>query len=505
MTTKPKDDVTVMRVITPPPSLRDGIPESGGLLMNGSWSDACQHDYDNLLHGCAIKRPESGWVPACLRELGYTWQQACQQACQAPQTKRMHLCNEVVRMSRRKNDKLLSEIEQEALGSAVYRKGATGGGHDARGTMAQMMLTMKDHDTFLLPGTKVEVAADACKKVLLEMYKLTPESYAALPWKKQNRIYDEMMRTIKRCLRKKGVIEKKGTLCVEDDEAQAERTRLHAELRAWAIGDLRLEHPQGSSYHHLVDYDATHGPAPDGSNDTMRELTALYGEPEKFVVERDWARAFSGYDLSEGECPMPFEHCVFEFRISGVRVLAFTREESGVGQLMYCVYGRGGVWVVDDYCYVVDGPSMRRETHHPKYNIDRCEFPRVNRLVWDNIRVAVIMVDADIAESTRREPGDGLNKKRQREGRPPLRNHYVIDLKRRHRPSSNVSGHVARAGVGGYRQRGHFRRGNWFHYDNPESGKVVYVDDGGFFKSRTWRSWYFAGDPENVIEKEYRL
>jgi len=43
------------------------------------------------------------------------------------------------------------------------------------------------------------------------------------------------------------------------------------------------------------------------------------------------------------------------------------------------------------------------------------------------------------------------------------------------------------------------------HYDDQDSGQVQYTNDGGFIVSKTWRRWHFAGDPKNIIHKEYRL
>lgn len=264
-----------------------------------------------------------------------------------------------------------------------------------------------------------------------------------------------------------------------------ERTELHRELRAWADGPLKLEHPQGSSFHHMLEYDVVIG---------GNFVKSTPPDLQIFVVERDWARAFAGYDLSEGECPMPFPHCLFEFRISGVRVLAFFDD-----QRMVCIYGRGGVWVADDFSYLRDGTHIQRRTLsvHNKW-----EFPRVNKMVLENVRVACIMVDANVAQAVAREASSTLVAQRTRAGRQPPRNHYAVDLKRRVR-----YGAAARGQNVGTRapQRGHFRRGTWVHYQDADSGQVPYADSGGFWHSRTWRSWHFAGDPDNIIEKEYKL
>lgn len=265
-----------------------------------------------------------------------------------------------------------------------------------------------------------------------------------------------------------------------------ERTMLHVSLREWARGELKLEHPQSSSWHHMVSYEAT----------ISTEALSM-PVPQLFVVERDWARAFAGYDLSEGDSPLPFDLCCFEFRISGVRVLAIYQESYDE---MHCIYGRGGVWVCDDYVYSIATGHARAHNH----KVDNIEFPRVAKLVRDNVRVACIMIDADIAETQPRKVGEALVAKRKKEGKPPPRDHYVIDLKRRHRHEPRSPGYIASAGGLRAPQRGHFRRGTWVHY-HDDRGQVKYTDDKGNVLSRTWRHWHFAGDPNNVIEREYKL
>jgi hypothetical protein len=82
-----------------------------------------------------------------------------------------------------------------------------------------------------------------------------------------------------------------------DNTGRRERTELHVSLRAWAAGELKLEHPQASSWHHLMEYEKI-----DEENNGYGKL--LKAEPPQlFVVERDWARAFAGYNLNDGDSP----------------------------------------------------------------------------------------------------------------------------------------------------------------------------------------------------------
>lgn len=369
----------------------------------------------------------------------------------------------------------------KVLASQVRERGRGG---ILRGTLLDgLRHGAEDEDVMMPDGTHTTIAR--VRKALTDKgHDL--DSFCKLNHKEQDRITKKIQLDLRREQRPQN-----------DERARyrTERTELHYALREWARGPLVLERPQGSSYHHLLNYDDVAC----GSHETMRQLSARHGEPQLFVVERDWARAFQGYELGEGESPLPFAHCCFEFRISGVRILAMLNTEDTGNIYMFCVYGRGGVWVVDDYGYWIGDGLFRPVKVAP--NSDHEEFPRVAKMVWDNVRVACIMVDANVAETVAHTPGHGLLKKMSKSGRTTPRDHYIIDLKKVvHRHGGGGGG-----GTSGVKQRGHFRRGTWVHYTDADSGQVQYADDGGFWHSRTWRNWHFAGDPNNLITKEYRL
>jgi hypothetical protein len=446
---------------------------------------------------------QSEWIALRVEEMGYS----TGSIYMLPQKERAKIANELVRKAHAEMNTRKRGLGRRVITASQWSPpGGPGSGvPNVSGTLAQALLDPDPRSTTIVPGLQVEITVEALRKIILDNFKLTPQQFSELPMDEQNKIHRTLHRLVRKAMRKLNREGRPGILDAEEDDesadaARAERTALHEALREWEAGPLRLEHPQGSSYHHLVDYDTKRN-APTGDN--MLDIERMYGPPQIFVVERDWARAFAGYEL-EGECPMPFDHCCFEFRISGVRVLAFVREEQGIGTLLYSVYGRGGTWVVDDYCYVVEGSLMTPHKHHPEVRLDRREFPRVNRLVWDNIRVACIMVDANVAERTPRIASPALVKRRVQERRAAPRNHYVVDLKRRVRyvQTARTAGGTP---SGRAPQRGHFRRGNYFYYDDVDSGKQPWMNPGGFWISRTWRSWYFAGDPDNIIEREYLL
>jgi hypothetical protein len=278
-----------------------------------------------------------------------------------------------------------------------------------------------------------------------------------------------------------------------DKEMGLARDALHHSLREWANGPLVLERPSGSSLHHLIDYDMEHTEGrfgeDIGGNDT-----------QIIVVENDWGAAVPQI---EGEWRVPFELICWEFRISGVRVLAFT-DMSSVSHKLWCVYGRDGHWVVDDFAYDLDHSVSGLPRGQTLGNGDVVEFRHVATKVYDCIRASCIMLDAQVARHDHVTPPTRLLEKRSREGRAPLRDHYVVRLlhseRRVHRTASARLGEGPRTP-----QRGHWRKGTWVHYDDPDSGQVQYPNDGGFVVSKTWRRWHFAGDPRNIIHKEYRL
>jgi hypothetical protein len=171
---------------------------------------------------------------------------------------------------------------------------------------------------------------------------------------------------------------------------------------------------------------------------------------------------------------------------------------------MFCAYGADRHWVSDDYRYYLGGDGMRRE--HNISSAANVEFRRVAQMVRDEIRASCVMLDAGICREERVNAPRPLVERSRSERREPPRDHLVVRLLR-DRPQARIarSAGASVSGRAGYQQRGHWRRGNWFHYDDPDSGREQYADDGGFWHSRTWRSWYFAGDPKNILEREYRL
>lgn len=191
-----------------------------------------------------------------------------------------------------------------------------------------------------------------------------------------------------------------------------------------------------------------------------------------FVVKHDWAAAFANAEGMEGELKLPYELCAFEFRINGrsVTALAWDTEASipttgarlGFTLTVECE----GIWF--DY-----GGS--------RTNPDDLLIP----FVWKQLQAICVALDADVAVHEVVRAPVALNAKRERTGKPPIRDHYVIDLARRHRISNPTSGTSEPGKV-----RLHFRRGHWRHYT----------------EHKTWIKWMLVGNPAlGFIQQRYSL
>lgn len=320
--------------------------------------------------------------------------------------------------------------------------------------------------------------------------RMSVEVFCGLDYKTKTKVTERLTR---RLIRHGGtVIDVVSKYNYEDDKEA--RTALYESLIAWNAGTLTMEKPQGSSLHHVVEYGRSHG--------MSQALPGILIEDKQIVVvENEWL-----VPQMEGEWRLPFESMCWEFRISGVRVLVFTRVEGGVS-LMFLLYGRDGHWVPDKYLYEIGhAPTLSRGVDNGiKANTQSHEFHKAAGRVHDVIRATCIMLEAEITERVEVSAPRKLAERRVREGRTPPRDHYVVRLLgRAHRAHATSRGgnHVGDARAP---QRGHWRKGTWVHYDDMESGAEKYADAGGFWHSRTWRKWHFAGDPNNIIHKEYRV
>lgn len=182
-----------------------------------------------------------------------------------------------------------------------------------------------------------------------------------------------------------------------------------------------------------------------------------------FLVQHDWAAVLgSAVDDSEN-IKLPFDVCVFEFMLSGKSLVVFAVQKEDIGPLIVPFLQTPAGWLCGDrYTNQVEGPVS---------------------IAWRQIIAICIALDAEVATSEVIRAPISLNKKRERKGKPPLKDYHIVDLSRRHR--------VEGPSVGTHKSpRLHFRRGHWRHM--------------GDYK--TWIKWTLVGDPNlGFIEKEYRI
>lgn len=397
-------------------------------------------------------------------------------------------------------------------------------------TLSDALLMLPGDDEVVLPDSRLSVGLAGLRDLIWRMFKLTPQQFAALPGLRRDKLTDKLRRNIEREFKKQFPeqwqrYESGGSAVIENlidpvsVQRREERHVLHLWLRKWAAGPLTMERPQGSSYHHFMQYDievADHGAM------TMEQINKIRGEPQIIVVENDWFRALAGKGIETGTVRLPFPRACWEFRISGVRVFGMTHvDEKTHDTYLFCVYGRDGVWVADDYIYVIGEDSgalvgrphayegerlVERHELKPEHMNNSCEFRRVADLVWNQIRASCILLDVQATRMEHAAPPQKLVEKRHADRKQPPRSHVVVRLNREAHHRYNVA-RSRGAGVSGDRaaQRGHLRRGTWVHFDDQDSGEVQYINGGGFWVSKTWRRWHWAGDLSNMIEREYRL
>lgn len=194
---------------------------------------------------------------------------------------------------------------------------------------------------------------------------------------------------------------------------------------------------------------------------------------QPFVVQHDWAKAFDGAtDYAEGQIKLPYDDCIFEFRISGRTVIVFVSQNAaGIIRLAPFVQ-------FDDFWVVAD--DMLR-------SIEEAQSLKTDffRLAAKEVRAICIALDAEVAVHKVVRAPHALNAKREREGKLPIYDHHIVQLSGKHKIANALKN------VGdGVKKRLHFRRGHWRH----------------FAAFKTWVRWTLVGDPSlGFVDKEYRL
>lgn len=380
------------------------------------------------------------------------------------------------------------------------------------GVLSEALLEGGELDEVTLPGSRLSVSLKGVREVLWNWKKLTPVQFAALPRREQDNIVRKLRLKLETEFRRQHPDKWKAVAARDDHKKmvtmEQERDRIFREvLVPWSRGPLKLEKPQASSLHHLLDYDQVH------TDGTFAEGLLSDWNLQTFVVENDWARAAPPMVRGE-EWILPFPLCSWEFRVSGVRVITFTDAESYnanpslVGYpTLFSVYGAKGHWVMDDYVYAMGSDGVRGVPHQLASGSGQTivEFRAVNEMIHREIRASCIMLDAEVCHKEKVCASAPLVQRAKQERRQPPRSYMVVRLLNRKTRTHSHRPRVAGPVNAKTPQRGHWRRGTWVHFDDQDSGQVQYVNDGGFVVSKTWRRWHFAGDPNNIIEREFRL
>lgn len=258
-----------------------------------------------------------------------------------------------------------------------------------------------------------------------------------------------------------------------------------AELVQRCMQNFKLEKPQGTSLHHLIDY------VRENCGDIAPMLTSDF---KSFVVEHDWAKAFEGVDMDGGEVKLPYDYTAFEFRVSGLRMIMLLGLASDEVEGLICT-GIEGRWYVNPSKIVWTKGQLKVSKEIGWSWL----FNRLLEQLSAQIRAVCIMLDAGVAVGeVRSQGGQGLNKKRAEKGLTPLKDYHVVSLARRYRGSTGEGGT-------GVRHRLHWRRGHWRHFMTL-GGAEQYIDCEGYTRSRTWINWQLVGDEKlGFVDKHYRL
>jgi len=287
-------------------------------------------------------------------------------------------------------------------------------------------------------------------------------------------------------------------------EQEQEQERNHwSKLLLWAAGDLKIESPKGSSLHHLLRY---HAEVRKRIGKEKRSLASLTEQWHDFVVEQDWASVFPT-DLADKNAfwKLPFDKTVMEFRIQGVRVLAFMEQPEGSEKIVCNLLALGIerhwysvplIWEVEaGEIRWVNNPRVAEE----EFSEGDLTFNRVFDLVCVQARSIAIMLDAEVVTRDAVEPSEGLVKKAKREGKQAPERYHVISLKAHFRSQHS------RNETGRHLEGWHWRRGHWRHYEG-NVGQIKYMSEDGYPRSKTWIKWQTIGNTEGPFRggKEYR-
>lgn len=276
------------------------------------------------------------------------------------------------------------------------------------------------------------------------------------------------------------------------------RRAMLAELQAWPPAPLSLQRPDGSALHKLreagmagelivvlADRDQDVSLGTDYANSTA--------DAHSFVVEHDWRRAFgdakiSGEEHGGGEIDLPYPITVFEFVVSGKRVVALmTSADAARPSTLAISVKLDAGWALVMVYDVTDTwqaiPARRR--HEPLIK----RMQPVADMVVQNARAIAIMLESQVAVREAVRIPAKLNARRVREGKLPFSDYHVVALAKRDRVAPRLASELD-PDREITRKRLHFVRSHWRQYADH----------------RTKVPWHLRGDPDlGFIDKHYKL
>lgn len=280
-------------------------------------------------------------------------------------------------------------------------------------------------------------------------------------------------------------------------EARANAEKVQRELEEWFRLPFKMERPDGSAFHRLVECarDRRDLYVPTVGGKVAERMgfglgLALQGGENVFVIEHDWAAAFANAaDFHEGLFNLPYDRCAWDFRVNGRHLVLTTIvgertssclfvENPGKKDWYFAIecelnWDEGGIWEIACHETLREGNRAH-------------EFMKALMM---NVRAVVIALEADVAATEITRAPHRLNRAREKVGKPPILDHHVVVLARRHRAAPRLPGPMDHPSER-RSPRLHFRRGHWRHYTNH----------------KVWVNWMLVGDPDlGFIDKTYRL
>jgi hypothetical protein len=372
----------------------------------------------------------------------------------------------------------------------------------SRKNIIAMVNGSAEQDTIATIGSMEMKSLDALGNILPALRKRSPLERAEI-------IDHALGDTDEEAARIKEIEERVGKKHKASPEHYAKFQEALKKFNEWcALKEFHLEPNEHSRLHKLIE--ATHAPneyyvfSLMGEVESVEEIDHSIEGSQLFVVKHNWAAAFEGATFESTKINdnaalveqfnLPFDHCIFELRISGVTVLALLYQLSEQqlsdtkykdffvntnGIMMSCFFGVGDFWFCDTGARDPDSSAV-----FVKNGIGSFSAPE-NPLdiVWKQVRAICIALDAEVATYELHRQPAALNDARTKAGKVPLYDFHIVDLSKRHRTDFN--------GGGTHRSpRLHFRRGHWRHYPTH----------------KTWIKWMLVGNPElGFVEKSYKL